>query len=75
MQTLIIPILGLHTTLGQTLKMGAVFTIVRLARSFALRWLLRSCSGARGRLVGHDLLPNLPGDFVKRCHQPIALRE
>ena len=36
-QILIFPIFGLHTTLSQNLKMGAVFTIVSIARSFALR--------------------------------------
>ncbi len=36
-QILIFPIFGLHTTLAQNLKMGAVFTIVSIARSFALR--------------------------------------
>ena len=36
-QILIFPIFGLHTTLAQNLKMGAVFTMVSLARSFALR--------------------------------------
>ena len=36
-QILIFPVFGLHTTLGQNLKMGGIFTIVSLARSFALR--------------------------------------
>ena len=36
-QILIFPIFGLHTTLEQNLKMGAIFTIVSIARSFALR--------------------------------------
>jgi len=36
-QILIFPFFGLHTTLAQNLKMGAVFTIVSIARSFALR--------------------------------------
>lgn len=36
-QILIFPIFGLHTTLAQNLKMGAIFTIVSVARSFALR--------------------------------------
>jgi hypothetical protein len=36
-QMLIFPVFGLHTTLAQNLKMGAVFTLVSLARSFALR--------------------------------------
>ena len=36
-QILIFPIFGLHTTLAQNLKMGAIFTIVSMARSFALR--------------------------------------
>ena len=36
-QILIFPIFGLHTTLAQNLKMGAAFTVVSVARSFALR--------------------------------------
>ncbi|CAM4340130.1 hypothetical protein [Palleronia rufa] len=36
-QILIFPAFGLHTTLAQNLKMGAIFTIVSIARSFALR--------------------------------------
>ena len=36
-QILIFPIFGLHTTLVQNLKMGAIFTVVSIARSFALR--------------------------------------
>ena len=33
----IFPVFGLHTTLAENLKMGAVFTVVSIARSFALR--------------------------------------
>lgn len=36
-QILIFPIFGLQTTLAQNLKMGAIFTVVSIARSFALR--------------------------------------
>ena len=36
-QILIFPLFGLHTTLVQNLAMGAVFTLVSIARSFALR--------------------------------------
>jgi hypothetical protein len=36
-QILIFPVFGLHTTLEQNLQMGAVFTLVSIARSFALR--------------------------------------
>ena len=36
-QILIFPIFGLQTTLAQNLKMGAIFTAVSIARSFALR--------------------------------------
>ena len=36
-QSLIFPVFGLHTTLAQNLKMGAIFTVVSIARSFALR--------------------------------------
>lgn len=36
-RNLILSVSGLLTTLAQNLKMGAVFTIVSIARSFALR--------------------------------------
>lgn len=36
-QILIFPIFGLHTTPAQNLKLGAIFTVVSIARSFALR--------------------------------------
>lgn len=36
-QILIFPIFGLHTTLAQNLKMGAIFTVVSIARSYVLR--------------------------------------
>ncbi len=39
-QILIFPIFGLHTTLAQNLKMGAVLTIVSITRSFFSRRLL-----------------------------------
>lgn len=41
-QILIFPLFGLHTTLAQNLKMGAVFTLVSIARSFALRRLFEA---------------------------------
>ena len=36
-QILIFPIFGLQTTLAQNLQMGALFSVVSIARSFALR--------------------------------------
>ncbi len=41
---LIFPVFGLHTTLAQNLKMGAVFTIVSLTKSYALRRVLEAVS-------------------------------
>ncbi len=41
-QLLIFPIFGLHTTLAQNLKMGAVFTVVSILRSFLLRRLFEA---------------------------------
>jgi len=41
-QILIFPVFGLQTTLVQNLKMGAVFTVVSIARSFALRRLFEA---------------------------------
>jgi hypothetical protein len=36
-QVLLFPMFGLDTTLGQNLGIGAVFTVVSLARSYLLR--------------------------------------
>ena len=36
-QILIFPVFGLHMTLAQNLKMGAIFTIISIGRAFALR--------------------------------------
>ncbi|WP_424931909.1 DUF7220 family protein [Amaricoccus macauensis] len=41
-QILIFPIFGLHTTLAQNLKMGAMFTVVSIVRAFALRRLFEA---------------------------------
>ena len=41
-QMLIFPVFGLHTTLAQNLQMGGIFTLVSLARSFALRRLFEA---------------------------------
>ncbi len=41
-QILIFPVFGLNTTLAQNLQMGAVFTVVSIARSFALRRLFEA---------------------------------
>ena len=41
-QILIFPIFGLQTTLAQNLKIGAVFTVVSIARSYVLRRLFES---------------------------------
>jgi hypothetical protein len=41
-QILVFPVFGLHSTLAQNLKMGAVFTLVSIARSFAMRRLFEA---------------------------------
>lgn len=41
-QILVFPAFGLHTTLAQNLKMGAVFTVVSIARSYVLRRLFEA---------------------------------
>jgi len=46
-QILIFPIFGLHTTLAQNLKMGAVFTGISIIRSFALRRLFEAIHSGR----------------------------
>jgi cobalamin biosynthesis protein CobD/CbiB len=47
-QILIFPVFGLHATLAESLRIGAVFTVVGIARSFALRRLFETIRmGAR----------------------------
>lgn len=47
-QILIFPVFGLHATLAENLRIGLVFTLVSLARSFALRRLFEAIRvGAR----------------------------
>ncbi len=41
-QILIFPIFGLQTTLAQNLKLGFVFTVVSIGRSYALRRLFEA---------------------------------
>ena len=51
-QILIFPIFGLHTTLAKNLKLGLVFTIVSIGRSYALRRLFERLRVA-SRSGGH----------------------
>ncbi len=51
-QMLVFPLFGLHTTLAESLLIGAIFTVVSIARSFALRRLfeaIRVASRCDGR--------------------------
>ena len=48
-QILVFPVFGLQATPAQTLKMGAVFTVASVARSFALRRLFEAIGVRRGR--------------------------
>lgn len=41
-QLLVFPLFGLHTTLAENLVIGAIFTVVSIARSFALRRLFEA---------------------------------
>ena len=41
-QMLVFPLFGLQTTLAQNLKLGLVFTVVSIARSFTLRRLFEA---------------------------------
>jgi len=65
-QILIFPIFGLRTTLTQNLLMGLAFSVVSVARSFALRRLFEALrvqqldSGVSGRSVQCPLC-GLPG--------------
>ena len=52
-QMLVFPVFGLQTTLAQNLKLGAVFSIVSIIRSFLLRRVFEAVRGAN-RFAGHD---------------------
>lgn len=41
-QLLVFPLFGLQTTLAENLVIGAIFTVVSIARSFALRRLFEA---------------------------------
>jgi hypothetical protein len=41
-QLLVFPLFGLHTTLAENLTIGAIFTVVSIARSFTLRRLFEA---------------------------------
>jgi len=73
-QILIFPIFGLHTTLAQNLKMGAVFTVVSIARSFALRRLFEAI---RVRQHSSAMLDTaaISQRLVARSHRRQTIRE
>jgi hypothetical protein len=48
-QILIFPVFGLHTTLVQNLKLGGIFSLVSIARSFALRRLFEALRAQRSK--------------------------
>ena len=52
-QLLVFPLFGLHTTLAENLTIGAIFTVVSIARSFALRRLFEAIRVA-SRCDDHD---------------------
>ena len=44
-QILVFPLFGLATTLAENMAMGAIFTVVSIARSFTLRRLFETLRG------------------------------
>ena len=52
-QMLVFPVFGLQTTLAQNLKLGLIFTVVSIARSFTLRRLFEAIRVA-SRSADHD---------------------
>ncbi len=47
-QMLVFPVFGLQATVAQNLKMGLVFTVVSIVRSFAIRRLFETIRTRRG---------------------------
>ena len=52
-QMLVFPLFGLQTTLAQNLKLGLIFTVVSIARSFTLRRVFETVRVAN-RSADHD---------------------
>lgn len=60
-QILVFPLFGLSTTLADNMAMGAIFTVVSIARSFTLRRLfeaIRIGMAARDGGAGHGFRPD-----------------
>ncbi len=55
-QQLVFPLFALHTTLVENLMIGAIFTVVSISRSFALRRLFEAIRVANhcGDHAGHE---------------------
>ena len=52
-QMLVLPAFGLNPTLVQNLKLGLIFTVVSIARSFALRRVFEAMSSGADRTKTH----------------------
>lgn len=51
-QIVVFPLFGLTTTLAENMAMGAIFTVVSIARSYTLRRLFET-KGIRSRCIHH----------------------
>ena len=68
-QILIFPVFGLHTTLVQNLKMGGIFSLVSIARSFALRRLFEAVKIRRAERESAAPMERRKGRLVSRNQQ------
>lgn len=53
-QIVVFPLFGLTTTLAENMAMGAIFTVVSIARSYMLRRLFETKSQIRLRCIPHQ---------------------
>ena len=53
-QMLVFPLFGLSTTLAENLAMGAIFTVVSIARSYMLRRLFETKRQIRSQYIPHQ---------------------
>ena len=68
-QMLVFPLFGLQTTLAQNLKLGAVFSIVSIIRSFALRRLFEAVKIRRAERESTAPMERRKGGMVNRNQQ------
>ena len=75
-QIAIFPLFGLRTTLAENLAMGAIFTVVSIARSYCLRRVFEGIRvrAERSNAAGHRCLGGALTGLFKRSGRSVRVR-